>query len=196
MTDNFIRGPDQNVLQDDPAFLPGVDLLALGDLLADTRPQLEARFDNESLLTMSNSPYDPRTPSSSYSRHTAASHASRAITQIVDQSPSTIFGDHDFRMGGINDVGQLEEVDYEFGEDGSIREIEPFKIRERLSSEIDATPLKRAPVHSRVPRQGRERLASDDFVIAQVHRDHAEALDRPAEVTQSSRGHSDSSTRF
>ncbi|KAF8449950.1 Rec8 like protein-domain-containing protein [Terfezia claveryi] len=174
------RGPDQNVLQDDPGFLPGADLLVLGDLL-DTGPQLEARFNNESLLTMSNTPYDPHTPSSSHSRHMAASHASRAITQIVDQSPSTIFGDHDFQMAGIDEAGQLEEVDYEFGEDGSMREIEPFRARERFSSEVDATPLKRAPVHPRAVRQGRERLASDDFVIAQVHRDHAEALDRPAE---------------
>ena len=189
MTDNFIRGLDQNVLQDDPGFLPGVDLLVLGDLL-DMGPQLGAKFNNESLLTMSSSTYDPRTPSPSRPRHTVASHTSRAITQIVDQSSSTIFGDRDFQM---DEAGQLEEVDYEFGEDGSMREIEPFRIRERLSSEVDATPIKRAPVRPRVPRQGRERLASDDFVIAQVHRDHAEALDRPAEVSQS-RGCS--ATRF
>ncbi|KAF8428256.1 Rec8 like protein-domain-containing protein [Tirmania nivea] len=172
------RGHDQNVLQDDPEFIPGADLLVLGDLL-DTEPQLEAKFNNESLLTMSNSAYDSHTPSRS--RHTAASHASRAITQAVDQSPSTVFGDHDFQIAGIDEVGQLEEVDYEFGEDGSMREIEPFRIRKRLSSEVDATPLKRAPVRPSEPRQGRERLASDDLIIVQVRRDHAEALERPTE---------------
>lgn len=103
-----------------------------------------------------------------------------------------MFGGHDFQTAGTCEVGQLEEVDYEFGEDGSMREIEPFRIRERLSSGVE-TPSKRTPVRPRAPGQGRERLTSDDFVIAQVNRDHLEALDRPVEVSQS-RG--SSSTRF
>lgn len=85
-------------------------------------------------------------------------------------------------MPDNNEVGQLEEVDYEFGEDGTVRDIEPIRLRELLSSDAEGTSSKIRPERARAPRQGRERLDSDDFIVTQVQRDHAEGLDRPNQV--------------
>lgn len=177
------RGPDQNILQDDPAFLLGDDLLNLNDIL-DLEPLMDPGqgFRDESLITLNSSLYNSRSSSTQRSRHTAASHALLASTQIQDDS-SVGFGDIDSQLPGIDEVEQLEEVDYEFGEDGSMRNIIPIRKRENNSLLSPAAGTKRPGVKPRAPRQGRERLASDDLAIAQVQREHAEALDQAIEVS-------------
>lgn len=169
------RGSGQNILQDDPTFSPGINFLNLGDLLSlgDT---LEREFQNESLLTITDSFPDTHTPSS---LNYGTSHRYHGITEPIDNSSSTDPGDIDMRMVGFSGEGKLEAPDYEFTADGSVRDLIPVASEEHISPKVEARDSRRLPDS----RPGRERLESDPFVIAQVQRDHAEVLNQPAEVS-------------
>lgn len=163
------RGSEHNVLQDDPTFSPGINLLDLGDLLS-LGDSLERAFNNESLLTITDSFPDTHTPPS---LNSSTRHKYHAFTEPMDNSFSTDPEDMDFRMAGFGTEGILEVPDYEFTADGSVRDLVPAAGGEPVSSKVRLLG----------PRPGRERLDSDSFVIAQVQRDHAEVLDQPAEVS-------------
>ena len=169
------RGSEHNVLQDDPAFSPGINLLELGDLLS-LGESLEKEFGNESLLTITDSFTDTHMPPS---LNSGTRHRYQVITEPMNNSPSTDPGDMDLRMAGLSGEGKLEVPDYEFTADGSVKDIMPAAGGEPVSPKVDVGGERRVLG----PRWGRERLESDPIVIAQVQRDHAEVLNQPAEVS-------------
>lgn len=84
---------------------------------------------------------------------------------------------------GYNQGSLLEEVDFEFGEDGSYREIIP-ESKNLISSEHGGAGFSRPdPRQPKNLGMGRDLLGSDQFIISQVQRDHAEGVDDPIEVS-------------
>ncbi|KAG9205311.1 hypothetical protein G6514_008890 [Epicoccum nigrum] len=161
--------PEQLILQDDPSFLPefalpppelfsGIDLSFTLDVLRWGESQSLTPFDSRQSSQSSHvGGYGLVLPSSSPDRPAGGALEGDDVGQ----------GDQD--MQDIDNILQLDDPDFAFGEDGDI---------------IELSPGSRAPVAPATPvAAGRKTMHSDASASSQVRREHAEGQQRGDQVT-------------
>ena len=167
---------DQHVLPDDPAFLPGVDLEALEDVLGPRTPRRNVGDDEFRLATESHT--GAYSPQSIRSVGSARSYFGGSVAGVPT---SSTIGDpvHDYQLPGP-DEAPFEDVGFEFDEDGTARDVEPARARRGTSVTRDRDNDLFGPRRQRRART--ENLESDTAAQREVEAEHAEAFDRHMEV--------------
>ncbi|KAF8473974.1 Rec8 like protein-domain-containing protein [Kalaharituber pfeilii] len=165
---------DQYVLQDDPAFIPGVDLLELDDIInSDVQhPNWE---DDTSLVTVGRS--------TAHSQMSSPYLAPRAVagsrSHTIINNSSTVGEDAGWQNSNfIEEADFLADPGFEFGEDGMARDTEDLVRLNVPSSPMEGPSNRNQVVSLRTPQQGRERLDIDSAILGQVQRDHVEGVNK------------------